>query len=423
MLVVRKTKIFCAAPGCGVRAAFNLERGMPPRFCTSHKAPCMVNVCARQCHHPGCVRQALYGSANTFSCPLHRPAGAQSFNRSTPCEATGCGVRNAMFNLPGQKRGRFCSLHKTDNMVHVTSSQCAEPGCLEFGRYHQPGRRQLRYCARHKQPSMARWQVCAAEGCSVIALWNYEGEQKGQFCTQHKTPDMIRLQPLKTCSQPGCERRPSFNFEGQRGGRFCHAHKQEGMTNVIQHKRCKFEGCGTRVSNARYEGYCWRCFVHLFPDRPVGRRFGTKERAVREFVLASFPDLGWICDQRLLDGCSRRRPDMALDLGHQVIIIEVDEQQHALYDATCENRRLMELSVDVAHRPLVTLRFNPDSYVSADGAHISTCWTVNRATGACRVKNEQAWRERLQTLRSRIEYWLSHKAEKTAHVETLFFDA
>ena len=39
-----------------------------------------------------------------------------------------------------------------------------------------------------------------------------------------------------------------------------------------------------------------------------------------------FSDYTWISDKKIYDGCYKRRPDLLLDLGYQVIIIEVDEK-------------------------------------------------------------------------------------------------
>jgi len=44
--------------------------------------------------------------------------------------------------------------------------------------------------------------------------------------------------------------------------------------------------------------------MNLFPDKPVSRNYKTKEYTVVEFVKITFPDLSWISDKRILDGCS-----------------------------------------------------------------------------------------------------------------------
>ena len=77
-----------------------------------------------------------------------------------------------------------------------------------------------------------------------------------------------------------------------------------------------------------------------------------------------FVDFDWKTDKTINDGCSKRRPDLLLDFGYQIVIIEIDENQHNNYDCSCENKRIMELSQDLGHRPIVFIRFNPDSNVS-----------------------------------------------------------
>ena len=101
---------------------------------------------------------------------------------------------------------------------------------------------------------------------------------------------------------------------------------------------CHSKWCDTRAQD-KYLGYCLWCYMHLFPDNPVSRNYKTKERDVVDHVKTSFPGLSWVADRTVPGGCSRRRPDLLLDLGYQVIVLEVDENQHSAYDCSCENKR------------------------------------------------------------------------------------
>ena len=83
--------------------------------------------------------------------------------------------------------------------------------------------------------------------------------------------------------------------------------------------------------------------------------------------------------QQVVDGCSKKRPDSICDYGDQLIIIEIDENQYGSYDPGCENKRIMQLSQDVAHRPLVVIRFNPDRYNLARGSK-TYVFVVNLST-------------------------------------------
>ncbi len=90
------------------------------------------------------------------------------------------------------------------------------------------------------------------------------------------------------------------------------------------------------------------------------------------FLKAKFQDVSWICDRKIDGGCSRRRPDLFLDMGSHVVIVELDENKHDEYDRTCENRRMMEISQDLNHRYIVMIRFNPDGYVCAEKGKVPT---------------------------------------------------
>jgi len=122
--------------------------------------------------------------------------------------------------------------------------------------------------------------------------------------------------------------------------------------------------------------------------------------------------------------CSKRRPDLFLDLGYQILIIEIDENQHIDYDCSCENKRIMELSQDVGHKPIVFIRFNPDEYYN-DLIVISSCWgTDKKGISVVKKSKTKEWEKRLNTLKEQITYWIHPENITTKMVETiqLFFD-
>ena len=184
---------------------------------------------------------------------------------------------------------------------------------------------------------------------------------------------------------------------------------------------CKSPLCETRGIK-KYNGYCLPCCIHLCPDIKISRNFKTKENDVVDRVKNEFPGFSWVCDKRVVDGCSKRRPDLLLDMGTHIIIIEVDENKHDTYDCSCENKRLMEISQDVGHRPIVFIRFNPDNYVDKDGKKISSCWKVN-GYGVMQVSKTKIveWEERIKALLSQIQYWVDNTTEKTVETIELFY--
>jgi hypothetical protein len=263
---------------------------------------------------------------------------------------------------------------------------------------------------------------CIHEGCKKQPIYNKIGEKSPLYCSEHKTNDMVNL-VNKMCIYKECNKIAVCNKEGEKIPLYCNQHKIDGMINIIN-KTCKTDFCDILVSQ-KYDGYCLYCFINTFPDKPVSRNYKTKEYSVVEFVKNKYPEYPWISDKTIKDGCSRRRPDLLLDLGYQVIIIEIDENQHIDYDCSCENKRIMELSQDVGHRPIVFIRFNPDDYKNND-VNITSCWGQNNK-GICVVKKskEKEWDERLESLENQINYWVNpnNKTDKTVEIIQLYYDA
>ena len=269
---------------------------------------------------------------------------------------------------------------------------------------------------------MIKRKTCIHPECKAQPNYNNEGDTKPLYCGKHILDGMVNI-VSKTCIHEGCKTIPIYNKEGKTKALYCKEHKKEGMVNIVS-KTCKSEWCSTRPME-KYDGYCMYCYMNLFPDKPVSRNYKTKERSVVEFVTTKFPDFTWVADKHVNGGCSKRRPDLLLDLGDQIIIVEIDENQHTDYDCSCENKRIMELSQDVGHRPIVFIRFNPDDYTHENGNKISSCWAQD-GNGICVIKKSKKieWETRLQQLNDQIQYWsnTSHRTNKTVEVVQLFYD-
>jgi len=184
---------------------------------------------------------------------------------------------------------------------------------------------------------------------------------------------------------------------------------------------CKNEWCETSARN-KYEGYCMPCFVNNPEnrDKPAMRNYKTKEKAVVDSIRETFSDFTWIADKRVADGCSRRRPDLLLDMGSHIIIVEIDENRHSAYDCSCENKRLMELSKDLQHRPIVFIRFNPDEYSSQDGNVVESCWKLTKQ-GVLKIINQTEWDMRINKLKQQVQYWIDNPTNKMVEVVELFY--
>ena len=100
-------------------------------------------------------------------------------------------------------------------------------------------------------------------------------------------------------------------------------------------------------------------------------------------------------------------------------------KQNKQNNCSCENKRTMELFVDVGHRPIVFIRFNPDEYDRSNDTHVTSCWGQN-SKGICVVKKSkrEEWEYRLSVLHEAIVYWSypEHCTNKTIEIVQLFFD-
>ncbi len=175
---------------------------------------------------------------------------------------------------------------------------------------------------------------------------------------------------------------------------------------------CKTAHC-TTIKSKKYKGHCLFCFIHLFLDKPVARNYRTKEAHVTTFLKVKFTDVNWKRDKRVEDGCSKRKPDLFLDMGSHIVIVEVDENSHDGYDPTCEEKRLGEIWGDMDHRKIVFVRFNTNKYKGEDGNNVPSPWRTNKL-GVFIVcpKWKDAWDARLETSRQTVEQRLKESSTK-----------
>jgi hypothetical protein len=412
---------YCRHEGCTTTAAYNSLGETRGIFCAKHKDPEMINVISKCCAFEGC---------------LTRPA----------------------FNHPGTKGGKYCFAHKEPGMKNVIGEKCThKEGCTSGNpSFNYPGIKTGILCGKHKLPGMinVKCKHCIVEGCFVEAYFNHLGETMGKFCAEHKEPGMENVK-TRRCAAAGCRLRPLYNHYGEITPKYCDQHKEPYMEDV-KHKKCANEGCETRKSeNPMYEKYCLRCFVHLFPNKPVATQFKCRENEVLSTVMDAFPEFTWRREKRIECSAFNRRPDALVDFGTHALVVEVDEDQHKRYDSSCENKRMMQIWTSLqefrttvnketgdvslfqeeeeekegerkaAERPVVFIRFNPDSYVDAHGKKEKSCWTHHPKTGLWYVasKNREKWDAKMQCLKDTVEYWSEHVPNGTIKIVPLFFSA
>ena len=416
----------CCEDGCNKHPYFNEEGQTTGLYCGVHKKDNMINVVSKRCCEDGCNKHPAFneeGQTRGLYCDEHKKENMINVVSKRCCE-DGCNKR-PYFNEEGQTTGLYCALHKKKNMIYVVSKSCCEDGCNKQPNFNYEGKSGGLYCGEHKKENMINVvsKRCCEDGCNKRPYFNEEGQTTGLYCGEHKKKNMIDV-VSKSCCEDGCNKYPIFNEEGQKTGLYCAFHKKDNMIDVKNKSNCcKNEGCDTRAL-PKYEGYCMPCFINnpLNADKPAHRNYKTKEKEVALAITQRFPDATWILDKKIQDGCSARRPDVLMDLGYHVLMVEVDENQHNNYDCSCENKRLMELAQDLGHRSMIVIRFNPDAYETIYGERVPSCWKLNKK-GVVHIPKEQQknWDARIEVLLETIQYWIDNQSEKQIEIVELFY--
>lgn len=399
------------------QAIFNFE-GELPLYCGKHYEKDMIEIYSVKCEKCNLIKPSFNyeGEVKKRFCKNCSEEGMINVKDKL---CINCNQKRPSFNYISEKNPMYCYNCKLPDMINVTYERCFEKNCNENAFYNFEDCKNALYCSEHYKEGMINIYKKKCLECSKTPIFGYENEEI-LYCKDHKLEGMIDIKHNKCiiCN----EHRARFNHYGEKFLLYCFYHKSELMIN-LEHKLCKTYLCGKRAID-KYEDYCMTCYVHEYPDKPVSRNYKTKESIVVQFILNKFSNFTWISDKTIIDSCSLKRPDLLLDLGYQVINIEIDENQHKSYEEICENKRLMMISKDIQHRNLILIRFNPDSYTSNNVKHLS-CWNINK-DGLCTLKKsyENEWKLRLKKLEETINYWINPEniSDKMIHVIHLFFD-
>jgi hypothetical protein len=174
----------------------------------------------------------------------------------------------------------------------------------------------------------------------------------------------IRRQCKECGGSQICEHDKRKSYCKECGGSQICEHSKRRTQCIVCNPSCSCIDCKSIFVNKRSYFYplCQACFCNKYPDHEKSTLYKIKERHLRDELINRFPynNITMIFDKIVDGGCSKRRPDVLIDMLSHCIIIECDENQHKNYE--CENRRTMELYTDLGNRPLVFIRFNPDSY-------------------------------------------------------------
>jgi nitrite reductase/ring-hydroxylating ferredoxin subunit len=371
-----------------------------------------------KCQQQGCkVKNAVFAFAKTDKirfCKKHKLDGMEDI-KNKRCLQVGCNTQRR-FNYPNEVGGLYCAVHKLDGMINVVDKRCLHDGCDTRPTFNHPSEIGGLYCTVHKLNGMINVvdKRCLHDGCDTQPNFNYESERIPIYCKKHKLANMVDIKNKK-CYIDGCDTQPKYNYKNEDSAIYCASHKLDKMVNVVT-KQCVL--CEMVTAIKHYDYHCYGCYSYLHPNDPRVRNFKTKEHAIMSVLKEKYPDM--ILDKVISGGCSRKRPDGILDLGSHVIIVEVDENQHQSYDTICDNKRTMALSQDLAHRPIVFIRINPDRY-KLDDKTVSGAFSITKATGLLKT-HPKILKKRIDAASDLISRYHKIVPDRTITVEQLYFD-
>ncbi|AII17059.1 hypothetical protein JO84_gp236 [Aureococcus anophagefferens virus] len=314
------------------------------------------------------------------------------------------------YNFAGQTVGKYCKDHAETGMVNVVSKTC--PKCSKQPYFNFEGETVGKYCKEHAETDMVDVvnKKCANKTCTLKPYFNFAGQTVGKYCKQHAETDMVNV-VSKTC--PKCSKQPYFNFEGETVGLFCKQHAKPKMVNVLDPKCSICKLFHIDPATNKYGGLCLICANHEGLTKAPSN-YGKKEKAVVEFINKEFGDLSWTFNQIAFGACSKKKADAHVQFGNDyVLIVEVDENQHKGYDASCDEVRTLELMQDFGTSnpetgemlciPIIFIRFNPDSFKNGSKS-ISSCFQHDKDNqGILELVKPEAWKKRLNKLKKTIQ--------------------
>jgi hypothetical protein len=85
-----------------------------------------------------------------------------------------------------------------------------------------------------------------------------------------------------------------------------------------------------------------------------------KEWAVVRYLRTAVDTKFEYNSSKMLQGCSKKRPDVYFELAKHCVIVEIDENQHNTYQDSCECARINEIVNGIGGKPVIIIRYNPD---------------------------------------------------------------
>lgn len=213
--------------------------------------------------------------------------------------------------------------------------------------YNFPNLKSKKYCFDHKLPGMinVHRKLCQYDKCKLDALYGLPNKNR-QFCYEHKQPNHVNLILYNKCSILDCENEFTFTLENIK---YCMEHCPD--SKLQEKRKCKF--CDIMDSSK------WIC-------NDCKKIRNKKEWSIVRYLRKVIDTPFEYNSSKMLQGCSKKRPDIYFELAKHSVIVEIDENQHNTYDDICECARINEIVNGIGGKSVIIIRYNPDSFRNKD---------------------------------------------------------
>ena len=182
----------------------------------------------------------------------------------------------------------------------------------------------------------------------------------------------------KTCHYLKCKEKSTY---GIKIALYCYIHKQPNMVNIILENKCSILECDkehtTNISNIKYcdthipdknysmivKRICKYCDIKEESDyicNDCKKIQNKKEWAIVRYLKTAIDTNFDYNSSKMLQGCSKKRPDIFFELNKHCVIVEIDENQHNNYENSCECSRINEIVNGIGGKSVIIIRYNPD---------------------------------------------------------------
>jgi hypothetical protein len=185
----------------------------------------------------------------------------------------------------------------------------------------------------------------------------------------------------RNCQHPKCKETPMFGLPKAKKPHFCNKHKKPKMINLVLENKCSILECNEEYDNITNE--IKYCLKHC-PDKTLETRVkrlckfcdikeeskfvckdckkiqNKKEWAIVRHLRKAIDTKFEYNSSKMLEGCSKKRPDVYFELNKHCVIVEIDEHQHNTYGESCECARINEIVNGIGGRSVIIIRYNPD---------------------------------------------------------------